>query len=133
MTLTKTFLAMGISIVLFSFIAYTIYTFYKGPSYPEYNQTDYTQKLEKYREDRKRYSSNMFIIFSIIGLLTTFIGISLSRIETVGSGIIGGGILTILSGIVIGWSSMNEYVRILVLGSILAFLIYLAYKKIEKK
>ena len=98
-----------------------------------YNETNYTQISENYGKSIKNYTTNVFVVLSIIGLASTICGVFISKMETIDSGFIGGGILTILLGIVVGWVSINKYLRIAILGLVLAFLIYLAYRKLEKK
>jgi hypothetical protein len=81
------------------------------------------------------YSRNTFYIFAAISLITIFVGMSLIVLEGIGSGLIGGAILLVFWNIGYSWeyvSNLNKYIKLVLLGMILALLIYLGYKRIEK-
>lgn len=192
MGLAKTFLAIGIAVILAAVIGYGLYVFYPEPKWYEessYANTEYqcsqTYNCEKLIEDcraqftsnnteviaagsdtcyetvrqttnykscmenqdkcreeaqkqtlRYRHSRNNFFILVIIGVVIILLGAFITRYEGIGSGFIGGGILTIIYALVRGWNywfEVNKYAKLLILLAVLLLLIFLGYKKIEKR
>jgi len=134
MRLAKTFLAIGIAVIFAVFIGYGLYVIYEPPKYGDcYGELDCYRNLETRQHE---YSRNSFFILIIIGTITLVAGILLSKMEGIGSGLMGGGILVILWSLAHTWeywSTFNKYVKLIVLGVVLVILIYLGYKKLEKK
>ena len=94
---------------------------------------------EEFRKNSARYyhSRNSFFILMVIALLSLIGGlVFLSKLEAIGPGIWGGGIIIALYALPYTsdyWLSWNKYVKLAAVGVILAVLIYFGYKKIEKK
>ncbi|MAE43229.1 hypothetical protein CMO93_05635 [Candidatus Woesearchaeota archaeon] len=80
---------------------------------------------------REIYNRNVFIISAILGIISLLIGAFL-KLPSVSSGIMGGGILTIIYGTLRYWGNMPDYGRFTILGIALAILIWLGYKKFKK-
>ena len=163
MELAKTFLAIGIAIIFTVFIGYLVNTLYEAPEYQYQEESPYAHCNEKYsncyslegkeawecREANKKcteevrkttpqhkHQRNTFYILTIIGIITIIVGISLTSLEGIGSGLIGGGILTTLWSLMYTysyWLGFNKYVKLIVLAIVLFILIYLGYKKIENR
>ena len=92
---------------------------------------DYTKTTDRYK-----YYRNSFYILILIGLLAIIGGVIIARLDSIGSGFIGGGVLVVLWSLAYTanyWLTLNKYFRLLALGIVLAVLIYLGYKKIEEK
>ena len=53
------------------------------------------------------------------------------KLETVSSGIMGGGVLTIIYGTLRYWGEMSDIIRWILLGVVLALLIWIGYKKVK--
>ena len=51
--------------------------------------------------------------------------------ESVGAGVLGGGVLIVIYGTIRYWGDMSKYLRIIILGIVLFILIWIGYKKIE--
>ncbi len=105
-------LAISIAIILVLFIGYSINTFLNG---------------EKYGED---YNRNILIIASISGIISIVIGVVIA-VESVGAGLIGGGVLSLLYGIVRYWEFAPNVLRVVILGLALCILIWLGFKKFK--
>lgn len=162
MGLAKTFLAIGIAVLFVVFVAYALTVIYPSPSnaFEEYisnhgacntqyrctsgstNDTNCAESRERCLEEKYRQSGlyahdrNSFYILLAIGLLSVVTGIFLTNLEGIGSGLIGGGILTILWSLIYTWRywfALGKYVKLIALGIILVVLIYLGYKKLDKK
>jgi len=98
----------------------------------ETTNPEYTKCWESYNAAREKYEKNSFIVLVILGLLSVFIGGVLLKVEAVGSGIMGGGVLTLLYAALRFWGSLPDYGRLLILGIALAVLIWLGYKNFKK-
>ena len=183
MGLAKTFLAIGIAIILALFVGYGVSVVFESPRY-SYEQSDcytrfpcekqieecemdathnytipsikdcyreYTQTTE-YRacqEQRDaceaafqrttvsyRNARTSFFVLAIIGIAAIIAGVMLSGLEGIGPGFMGGGVLIIIWTVLSTWQywfSWSKYLKLLVLGIVLALLVYLGYKKLEKK
>ena len=86
---------------------------------------------EEYKVLREKHDRNIFIIAAIIGVLTIFFSLLLKK-EAVKTGLMGGGLLTIIYGVIRYWGAMQNWIRFIVLGIVLIFLIWIGYKKIEE-
>lgn len=109
-----------------------------------YNSKEYTECMHAQDEcqeaalvssPRYSYARNCFFILIVIGLAAIIGGVLIS-VEGVGSGLIGGGVLTILWVLPYThdyWMNSSKYLKLFVLGIVLVVLIYLGYKKVEQK
>ncbi len=80
----------------------------------------------------EKYNRLVFIISGILGLLCVIIGGVALKMESVSAGIMGGGILTIIYGTLRYWGNLEDIGRFIVLGIILAVLIFIGYKYLKK-
>ncbi len=86
---------------------------------------------QTYEDAQSFYNRNVFIILIVVGLISIVIGFVL-KVDTVANGFLFGGILSLIIGTIRYWSAMQDYLRVIILGIVLAFLIWLGYKKIRK-
>jgi len=77
------------------------------------------------------YKRNVFIILTIIGVLTIILGLFLKEVSAVYLGLMIGGLINIIEGIIRYWAQMNEYFRFIILGILLIILIWISYKKLR--
>lgn len=82
---------------------------------------------------KEPYNRNVFIIAVVFGLVAVLTGGILLKLESVSTGIMGGGALTIIYGILRYWGDAEDWFRFIILGIVLVILIWLGYKKLEKK
>ncbi|MCH8003375.1 MAG: hypothetical protein IH934_01990 [Nanoarchaeota archaeon] len=80
---------------------------------------------------REVYNRNVFIVATGIGIIALIAGFAL-KLASVSSGIMGGGILTIIYGTIRYWSDLPDFGRFIILGITLIILIWMGYKKISK-
>lgn len=106
-------LTIGIAIIFVLFVGYSINTFLKGDKGDE------------------QYTRNLFIVAGISGIVGIIIGV-LITVESVGAGLIGGGILSLLYGIIVYWNFAENLLRVLILGIALGVLVWLGYNKFGK-
>jgi hypothetical protein len=72
----------------------------------------------------------VFIVSIIVGILAIVTGIILKK-DAVSVGILSGGILLILYGTLRYWRHANETLKFVLLGIVLALLIWISYKKLK--
>ncbi|MFC1728559.1 hypothetical protein ACFLZ7_03790 [Nanoarchaeota archaeon] len=146
----KWLLAIGIALVFTMFINYGIRTFYEGPNFDEYKPEDCpegryplaTEEKETYRaecdewennefiEIKDKYETNVFIILVVAGLIGIILGLTLV-VDAVSLGLLLGGIITLFIGTIRYWGRLFDYARFVILGAVLALLIWLGYKKLK--
>jgi len=93
-------------------------------------ERDY-QCRKDYDDSREKYNRNVFIFATGIGIIILILGFALNM-ASVSSGLMGGGILTIIYGTIRYWSDLPDFGRFVILGITLTILIWLGYKKISK-
>lgn len=86
---------------------------------------------EEFEEEEEKYNRIVFIVATIIGLIALISGIAL-KVPSVSSGLMGGGILTILYGTMRYWFGLPDFARFMLLGITLGILIWVGYKKLKK-
>jgi hypothetical protein len=109
----------------------------KGDVSPNYDENGCVESYscetcgKEFRDTNEKYSRNVFIIATGLGIIALIIGFAL-KIPSVSSGLMGGGILTIIYGTLRYWGDLPDYGRFIILGIALAILIWMGYKKISK-
>jgi hypothetical protein len=78
------------------------------------------------------YNRNVFIVCLIAGMIAIIVGGVILSLESVSSGIMGGGVLTVIYGTLRYWGEMSKYIRFVILGLVLAVLIWIGYKKFKQ-
>ncbi len=86
---------------------------------------------QQYEDVNEIYNRHVFIIAAIIGLITMLIGGFVLKHESVSPGIMGGGLITIIYGVIRYWRYAGDKLRVIILGIILVMLIYFAYKRLS--
>ncbi len=87
---------------------------------------------KEYRAVKDVYERNVFVVLTILGVLSLLVGIYLITVEAVANGFLFGGILSIVIGSMRYWSAMDDYLRFIISGVALVVLIYVGYKKLSK-
>jgi len=87
---------------------------------------------ENYDQARSKQDKIVFIAAVIIGLLAVLGGLILHK-DIAGTGILSGGLLVIFYGTVRYWSHADKILKFILLGVVLAILLWITYKKIEKR
>ncbi|MBW3011586.1 hypothetical protein KY311_00210 [Candidatus Woesearchaeota archaeon] len=85
----------------------------------------------EYEDAQEVYNRILFIITSIVGLAVLLVSVYL-KLESVSTGLMAGAVLTIIYGVIRYWMDMQNNWRVIVLGVILAVLIWVGYKKLKK-
>jgi hypothetical protein len=84
----------------------------------------------EFRAIENDYNKNVFIILTIIGALSIVAGI-LIKVDSVAIGFLMGGILNIIIGTMRYWSGLQDVGRFLILGAVLALLVWVGIKKVR--
>ena len=83
-----------------------------------------------FEKAREKYNRIVFISAGIVGIAAMIIGAAMLALESVGAGIMGGGVLTVIYGTIRYWGNLPDVGRFVMLGIALAVLIWLGYKKL---
>jgi hypothetical protein len=77
------------------------------------------------------YNRNVFVALVILGLASFVVGFWLISYAAVSTGLSLGGVVSFLVGTIRYWSSMDDYLRVIILGLVLVALIWLGIKKLN--
>jgi hypothetical protein len=77
------------------------------------------------------YDRNVFIVLVITGTALLIGGVFLTTAEAVALGFSFAGVLSLIIGTIRYWSSMDERLRVVVLGCALVALVWLGVKKFK--
>ena len=140
----------GIAIVLPMLVHYAVSTFSPAPKWNEYYPNNYYQyqnataeerkqlqaeenkRQEGYRQHRKVFERNLFYAATPVGIAAIIIG-SMLAVQSIGAGLIFGGIFTVIDGYCWYWSELQDWMRFLSLLIAFIVLIICGYKKINEK
>jgi len=103
----------------------------KGTMKCDATNPEYTECREEYEDMRETHGRISFIVLVILGLASILIGGLFLKVEAVSSGVMGGGVLTLLYAAMRFWGSIQDYGRLVVLGVALIVLIWVGYRKLK--
>jgi len=137
----KIALGFGLAIIFPMMIHYGVSTFSLEPKFEsyakqeEFNKTatpqEKIQKVEARESAQKQFEKHLYMVAVPLGLVAILIG-AFSRIQSIGSGLMIGGIFSITDGYINYWSHLDDWMRFLSLLAAFAILLIVGYKKIEK-
>ena len=146
----KIVLGFGIAFVFSAFIHYGICTLFEQPKWEDYRIENYYEKhkrasieeqktletektrLEKQRKkDTDSWNTKYFYVGLVLGIIAIFIG-SLIKFPAIGAGLIGGGIIVLMSSYGHYWYIMADLPKLISLGVVFALFLWIGYKKIGK-
>lgn len=85
----------------------------------------------EFEDENDKYNSATFFILLIVGVLSLVAGL-LIPVDSVATGLLIGGIISILVGTLRNWGNLTDIIKFLLLGLILALLIGIGYKKVRE-
>ncbi len=85
-----------------------------------------------YNDLNDKHDLIVFIVSMIVGLIAIGFGIYLKK-DAISTGVLAGGVLTLLYGTIRYWRHADDILKFVLLGIALAVLIYLGYKKFDKR
>jgi hypothetical protein len=144
-------LGFGIAIILPMLVHYGVSTFspapqwqdrYKNYSYQKYQNATSEEKIkldkdrdaaEKiWRDKEKIFQRHLFLVAVPVGIAAIIIG-AFSLIQAIGTGLMFGGIFTLIDGYCWYWSELQDWMRFLSLLAAFAVLILIGYRKLGKE
>ncbi len=144
----KIALGVGIAIIFPMMLHYGVSTFSPRPRWQDYfapvpgqyaapEERDRLQaeqlKLQNERKAaEKRFGQHLFAVAVPLGLVAILCGAFL-RVQATGTGLMFGGIFSICDGYFNYWSELADLLKFLSLLAALILLLFVGYKKLEKK
>jgi hypothetical protein len=145
----KIALGFGIAVVFPMLIHYGVSTFVPSPKWQDYQvsgrfdpgapaeekalgQAEQQKKQEEYRAAEKRFQKHLFAFAVPLGLVALLVGAFLS-LPAIGTGLMFGGIFSICDGYFNYWSELADVLKFASLLVPLALLIFLGYRRLERK
>ncbi len=143
-------LGFGIAIILPMMVHYGVSTFSPRSSWRDYRDSGYygsrqnaspeeKARLEKKRDEqikileegRRRFQRNLFLVAIPIGIIAIILG-SLTAVQAIGTGLMFGGIFTLVDGYCWYWSELQDWMRFVSLLLAFIVLIYIGYRRLAK-
>ncbi len=144
-------LGFGIAIVLPMMIHYGVSTFVTEPKWDDYQVKNYYQRYkhgtpeekkaleaekgrldEQYKKEEEQFQKNLFFVAVPLGIIAIIVGSFLS-VQATGTGLMFGGIFSICDGYINYWSELSDALKFLSLLVAFIVLLFVGYKKLEKK
>ena len=137
----KLALGFGLAIIFPMMIHYGVSTFAPGPKWENHEQREEfkqrsTPEEKKQKEEarelaQKQFEKHLYMVAVPLGLVAILVG-TFSRVQSIGSGLMIGGIFSITDGYINYWNHLADWMRFLSLLAAFVILLIVGYKKIEK-
>ena len=143
----KIALGFGIAVILPMMIHFGVSTFSPRPKRQDYQVENYyqlhqrattTKKIElekeksqlnkEFKEHKKRFQTHLFLVSAPVGIAAIIVG-SVIVVQSIGTGLIFGGIFALLNGYCWYWSELQDWMRFLSLLVAFIILIFIGYRK----
>ena len=143
----KIALGFGIAVILPMMVHFGVSTFSPRPKRQDYQVENYYQRykrattnekieLEKeksrlnkeFKEHKKRFQIHLFLVSAPVGIAAIIVG-SVIVVQSIGTGLIFGGIFALLNGYRWYWSELQDWMRFLSLLVAFIILIFIGYRK----
>ena len=141
-------LGFGIAVLLPMVIHYGVNTFSPRPKWQDYKIENYYERherattaekakleeersrLEKEQEEHeKRFQKHLFFVATPIGIAAIIVG-SFVAVQAIGTGLMFGGIFTLMDGYIWYWSELENWMRFLSLLIAFIILILIGYRRL---
>lgn len=90
----------------------------------------YSECSKNFESVREVYEKNVFYLNLLFGVLVIIISLILT-VDVVSNGVMGAGAILLIYGTMRYWSDLENFLKTLTLGFVLAFLVYIGYKKLK--
>lgn len=143
-------LGFGIAIILPMLVHYGVSTFSPRPNWRNFYNSDYYQRvrdaspeektrLENERKEQQkkieeasgRFQRHLFFVAVPVGIIAIIIG-ALISVQAIGTGLMFGGIFTLIDGYCWYWSQLQDWMRFVSLLAAFIILIFIGYRKLAK-
>lgn len=91
------------------------------------------QCYEDFELEQDRYGFVGFIILAVIAIVLMVVSMIYIGFESIGTGLLGGGIILLIYATARFWGDINQVIRLLVMAVGLGALIYIGHKYVDKK
>ncbi len=145
-------LGFGIAIILPMLVHYGVSTFSPAPkwqdryNYSSYHYQDYAKatpeqkaKMDNERKEKEKiwqqkekiFQQHLFVVAVPVGIAAIILG-AIAPIQAIGTGLMFGGIFSLIDGYACYWSELQDWMRFLSLLAAFAVLIFIGYRKLAK-
>jgi len=143
-------LGFGIAIILPMLVHYGVSTFSPAPrmedryrynSYQNYQNATSEEKIKmdkereaaekKWRHQEGVFQRHLFFVAVPVGIAAMIVGAA-AAIQAIGTGLMFGGIFTLVDGYVCYWSELQDWMRFVSLLAAFVVLIFIGYRKLAK-
>jgi hypothetical protein len=127
-------IGFGIAVLMPFLVYYATSSFFPQPVYPrsvpgEQNTFKVSRKdLDEYEQKRQRFQKRLFYVASTVGLFAVSIAPFLS-VHTAGTGLMFGGVLSIVEGVGCCWGNFNPRMKFAFLLVAFAALLFIGYTR----
>lgn len=140
-------LGFGIAVLLPMLVHYGVSTFSPPPNWQDYELREYPKRLDrasleeqakleeeqaqlwKAREEHnKRFQRHLFFVAAPIGIAAIIVG-SLLAVQAIGTGLMFGGIFTLVDGYLSYWSELLNWMKFVSILVAFIILIFIGYRK----
>ena len=138
--LSKKFaLGFGIAIALPLLIYYGVSTFSPPPKWQDYSPIGRPQTseesqrgMQQFNIHAQRFARHLFFVATPLGLAAIIIG-AVTAVEAIGTGLMFGGIFTVIEGYFWYWSDLPPWMRFLSLLVAFGILILIGYRQFARR
>lgn len=145
-------LGFGIAVILPMLVHYGVSTVTPAPKWQDYYgscgyyyeenknatpeqktklQNERNKKQQAYKDSQKRFQQHLFVAAVPIGIAAIILG-ALSAIQAIGTGLMFGGIFTLMDGYICYWSELQDWMRFVSLLIAFIVLLFIGYRKLAK-
>lgn len=140
-------LGFGVAILLPMVIHYGVTTFSPRPKWRDYQIENYYERYKRAtpeekvrleeersrlakerREHERRFQKHLFFVATPMGIIAIIVG-SISAVQAIGTGLIFGGIFTLMDGYIWYWTELKDWMRFLSLLIAFIIIIFIGYRK----
>jgi len=144
-------LGFGIAIIFPMMMHYGVSTFAPQPKWEDYQVRDYYVRHEhatasekealeaeqnklnqEYKKQDAEFQKTLFFVVVPAGIIAIVVG-SFMQVQAIGTGLMFGGIFSVCDGYINYWSELSDALRFISLLAAFVVLLFVGYKKLEKK
>jgi hypothetical protein len=137
--LSKKFaLGFGIAIALPLLIYYGVSTFSPPPKWQDYQpkgtfvREEQERLAQQYHVQAQRFARHLFFVATPLGIAAIIFG-AVTAVEAIGTGLMFGGIFTVIEGYFWYWSELPPWMRFLSLLVAFGILIFIGYRQFARQ
>ena len=144
-------LGFGIAVLLPMLVYYGVTTFHPAPKWEDYQVEDYYERYKDADSEEKAtlrkernelqdkrdtaesiFEKKLFFVAVPVGLFAIIFG-SVTSVAAIGTGLMFGGIFTLMEGYITYWDELPDSMRFISLLIAFILLMFIGYRKLSKK